>query len=58
MFQLNNSTLLSGLKVECYGKWKQTNTGGKQSVKFIVGKVHTQQLSQLLSYGTRQTQVT
>ena len=52
MFQLNDSTLLSGLKVECYGKWKQTNTGRKQSVKFIVGKVHTQQLSQLLSYGT------
>ena len=51
-FQLMDSALFSGLKVECSGKWKQTSAGRKQSLKFTVGKVHTQKINQILSYGT------
>jgi hypothetical protein len=38
-----NKTIL-GIKIECFGKWKQTNTNRKQKLTFVVGQLQTQTL--------------
>ena len=49
--KLNRSNIISGLKIECAGRWKQTGSGRKQKLIFIAGSVKTQSFQQYLSYG-------
>lgn len=49
--KLSRQKLISGLKIECYGKWKQTSSGRKQKLLFTVGSVKKQSLGQFLSFG-------
>jgi len=49
--KLSNSGVISGLKVECSGKWKQTASGRKQKLLFIVGNIKAQSIDQFLSFG-------
>ena len=49
--KLAKSNVISGLKIECSGKWKQTASGRKQKLIFIVGNIKAQSLDQFLSFG-------
>jgi ribosomal protein S3 len=49
--KLSKSNIISGLKVECSGKWKQTASGRKQKLLFVVGNIKAQSVDQVISYG-------
>jgi ribosomal protein S3 len=42
---------VSGLKVICSGKWKKTRSGRKQKVVFSIGRLRTQSMNSVSSYG-------
>jgi len=49
--RLSKSSIISGLKIECSGKWKQTASGRKQKLLFTVGSIKAQSMDQFLSFG-------
>jgi len=44
---LGVSTIL-GLKVQCNGKWKQTSSGRKQKLSFLIGTIKSQSIHQVM----------
>lgn len=48
----NNYTtgMISGIKVECSGRWKQTSNGRSQKVRLLLGNVSTQTNNKFISY--------
>jgi hypothetical protein len=50
--KFSHSNVLSGLKVECSGKWKHTASGRKQRLVFKIGNIRAQSFGQqVLSFG-------
>lgn len=50
-FQKSKLNLISGFKVECSGRWKQTGTGRTQKFRFIMGNIPNQSINKFISYG-------
>lgn len=51
-FVVNSKThMISGVKIECSGRWKQTSTGRTQKIRFMIGKISNQQTNKFISFG-------
>jgi hypothetical protein len=50
---LTTSTITSilGVKIACAGKWKKTKSGRKQKISFTLGRLKTQSVKSITSYG-------
>lgn len=49
---MSNCLLISGIKIVCKGKWKQTFSGRKETQRFVFGSIKTQSLNVYLSFGS------